>query len=192
MYNKFIPNFLTEEECDKIIELGKETDLKRLKSVTWNNGKAEYSENEDGYHKRSGSYFGKDDIKNIQELKLLTNNVIKKLNKLNIYSNGTFNTIEKYTFNEYGHGDYLNEHSDLHEIELGATLTVIYQLNDSYEGGEVCFKHDEIGIVVPKEKGSIFIFDSNLPHWVNEVKKGTRYSMNSWPRFQIKQKNSLL
>ena len=27
MYNKFIPNFLTEEECDKIIELGKQTDL---------------------------------------------------------------------------------------------------------------------------------------------------------------------
>lgn len=192
MYNKFIPNFLTEEECDKIIELGKQTDLKRLKSVTWNNGKAEYSENEDGYHRRSGSYFGKDDIKNIQELKSLTNNVIKKLNKLNIYSNGKFNTIEKYTFNEYGYGDYLNEHSDLHEIELGATLTVIYQLNDDYEAGEVCFRNNEIGIVVPKEKGSIFIFDSNLPHWVEPIKKGTRYSMNSWPRFQIKEKISLL
>ena len=192
MYNKFIPNFLTKEECDKIIELGKKTNLQRLKSVTWKDGKTEYSDNEDGYHKRSGSYFGKDDIKNIQELKSLTNNVIKKLNKLNIYSNGKFNTIEKYTFNEYVYGDYLNEHSDLHEIELGATLTVIYQLNNEYEGGEVFFREDKIGIVVQKEPGSIFIFDSNLPHWVEKVKKGTRYSMNSWPRFQIKQKNSLL
>jgi len=192
MYNKFIPNFLTEEECDKIIELGKQTDLKRLKSVTYKNGKSHDTVNEDGLHRRSGSYFGKDDIKNIYELKSLTDIVINKLNELDIYSNGKFKTIEKYTFNEYGYGDYLNEHSDLHEIELGATLTIIYQLNDSYEGGEVCFKHDEIGLVVPKEKGSIFIFDSNLPHWVNEVKKGTRYSMNSWPRFQIKQKNSLL
>lgn len=192
MYNKFIPNFLTKEECDKIIELGKKTNLQRLKSVTYKGGKTEYSDNEDGYHKRSGSYFGKDDIKNINELNSLTNNMINKLNKLDVYSNGKFTTIDKYTFNEYVYGDYLNEHSDLHEIELGATLTVIYQLNDEYEGGEVCFRNDKIGIVVPKQLGSIFIFDSNLPHWVEKVSRGTRYSMNSWPRFQIKQKNSLL
>ena len=111
MYNKFIPNFLTKEECDKIIELGKKTNLQRLKSVTWKDGKTEYSDNEDGYHKRSGSYFGKDDIKNIQELKSLTNNVIKKLNKLNIYSNGKFNTIEKYTMNYKNQKVSLNDSS---------------------------------------------------------------------------------
>ena len=87
----------------------------------------------------------------------------------------------------------IRDSSDIHEIEFGATITVIYQLNDNYDEGFVTYKLSENGEEhkVPKKEGSIFVFDSTLLHSVSEIKGGKRYSMNSWPTFRILKKSLL-
>ena len=192
LYAKFIENFLTEEECSDIIKIGLKTDIRRLTSVK-RTGKDSYetAPNEDKLHKRSGSYFGEDDIRNIEVLNNVATRTVELLNKLQPMKNSTYISIPKFTFNEYVSGDYLKYHYDMHEIEFGATVTVIYQLNDDYDDGFVTYKFSENGenYKVPKKTGSIFIFDSTLLHSVTELKGGKRYSMNSWPTFRILKKS---
>ena len=58
-------------------------------------------------------------------------------------------------------------------------LSIIVNLNDGYEGGELRFfdKHNlKLG------KGDVVIFPSNFmyPHSVNTVTKNTRYSAVAW------------
>ena len=192
LYAKFIENFLTEEECSDIINIGLKTDIKRLTSVK-RTGKNTYEDtrNEDKLHKRSGSYIESADIKNIEVLNNVATRTVELLNKLQPMKNSTYISVPKFTFNEYVGGDYLNYHYDMHEIEFGATVTVIYQLNDDYDDGFVTYKFSEKGEdhKVPKKTGSIFIFDSTLLHAVTELKGGKRYSMNSWPTFRILKKS---
>jgi len=191
MYTKFIKDFLTKEECSTIIKAGLETDIKRLSSVKRIGDSYVESKNEDKLHKRSGSYFGPDDIKNIEILNNVSTRTVELLNKLQPMKNSTYISIPKFTFNEYIDGDYLNYHSDIHEIKFGATITVIYQLNDNYDEGFVTYKLSENGEEhkVPKKAGSIFIFDSPLLHAVSKLTGGLRYSMNSWPTFRILKKS---
>ena len=131
MYTNFIENFLTEEECSTIIKEGLKTDIRRLTSVERVGDVYKPSPNEDKRHKRSGSYFGPDDIKNIETLNNVSTRIIELLNNLQPMKNSTYISIPKFTFNEYVDGDYLNYHSDIHEIEFGATITVICLLYTS-------------------------------------------------------------
>jgi len=191
MYTNFIESFLTEDECSTIIKSGLKTDIRRLTSVKRVGDGYVGTKNEDNLHKRSGSYFGPDDIKNIEILNNVSTRTVELLNKLQPMKNSTYISIPKLTFNEYITGDYLNYHSDNHEIEFGATITVIYQLNDNYDEGFVTYKLSENGKEqkVPKKTGSIFIFDSTLLHAVSKLTDGVRYSMNSWPAFRILKKS---
>ena len=63
-------------------------------------------------------------------------------------------------------------------------LSVIMNLNDEYEGGELMFT-DQHSNEVKKLKlgmGSVVFFPSNFmyPHSILPIKKGTRYSIVSW------------
>jgi hypothetical protein len=62
----------------------------------------------------------------------------------------------------------------------------VYYLNDDYDGGDIKYEIDEVEYTVPKKQGSVFIFDSNINHCVNELKTNKRYSMNVWPSKKIK------
>jgi len=74
------------------------------------------------------------------------------------------------------HTDYINN-SFRH-------LSVIMNLNNEYEGGELVFtdqKNKEIKRL-KLGKGSIVFFPSNFmyPHSIQPIKKGTRYSIVAW------------
>ena len=56
--------------------------------------------------------------------------------------------------------------------------SVLY-INDNYEGGETIIKGSPNYISKPK-KGSIIIFESNIPHRVNKVLKGHRATLALW------------
>ena len=63
-------------------------------------------------------------------------------------------------------------------------LSIIINLNDDYEGGDLIFtdqKHNEIK-KLKLGKGSIVFFPSNFmyPHIIKPITKGTRYSIVAW------------
>lgn len=88
-------------------------------------------------------------------------------------------------FNKYVPGTRMRNHCDhITSIFDGQwkgipTLTLLCQLNDSYEGGELFFWED---VEVKLEVGDIVVFPSNFlyPHKVDTVTSGTRYSLASW------------
>jgi predicted 2-oxoglutarate/Fe(II)-dependent dioxygenase YbiX len=181
MFYKFIQNFLSKEECDFIISTGEKNGLNQMKSSKVKNGKVIEIETQWSGNKRMGGYF-KDDILLDPRIKSISDKIISILNEINPFNGITYTSISMYSFNRYSDGDFLDWHMDSHEIINGATITVIIQLNDNYEGGLVKYDINEVEYSVPKELGSVFIFDSNILHSVDMVKSGLRYSLNVWPK----------
>jgi|LakMenEpi03Aug12_release.lakeMendotaPanAssembly.Ray.scaffolds.fasta_scaffold50297_4 predicted 2-oxoglutarate/Fe(II)-dependent dioxygenase YbiX len=180
MFNKFIENFLTIDECDYLISLGKSMELKKMQSAIVKNGKLvedfiEYSGN-----KRTGGYFTNELLDN-PIVKSMSNNIILLSNALKPCKGIDYTKIKYYSFNRYTSGDFLDWHADSHEILEGATITFILQLNDNYDGGDVKYIINEIEYKLPKKIGSVFVFDSQIQHSVSNVESGFRYSLNVWP-----------
>lgn len=185
MFIKYIDNFLTKEECESIISLGESIGLIQMKSSLIVNGKIiEENVKYDG-NKRMGCYFF-GEIMETPLLESLSKKIINLSNELNPFNGITYNGIPKYSFNRYGNNDFLDWHSDNHEIINGASITYIIQLNDDYVDGDVKYKIEDIEYSVEKKTGSVFIFDSNISHSVDKITEGVRYSLNVWPSKVIK------
>jgi predicted 2-oxoglutarate/Fe(II)-dependent dioxygenase YbiX len=185
MYHLYVGDFLTDLECDELIERGLNTEMRQMSSSKIINGILVKHEINEYTNKRKGSYIT-NDLLSEKLYELLTDKLLSSINEKKIFNSIEYKTISKYTFNEYGEGDFLDWHKDSHEIMYGATLTIIIQLNDNYEGGDVQYTINDLTHNVPKKKGSIFLFDSNLNHSVSKIKNGIRYSMNAWPSSYIK------
>jgi hypothetical protein len=185
MFIKYIENFLTIEECEKIILFGNSGDLIQMKSSLIVNNKIVNQNIEYEGNKRIGCYFVQESLKN-PLIQSVSEKIINLSNELNPFNGITYNEIPKYSFNRYGVGDFLDWHSDNHEIINGATITYIIQLNDNYSGGDVKYSINNETHTIKKKQGSVFIFDSNLSHSVDKVSDGIRYSINVWPSKTIK------
>jgi len=175
MFTKLIENVLTLDECDKIIKHALTLELDDIKTYNPNNGQNFIDLS---FNKRKGVKFENNDY---NEISLRILNII---NQLKIYDGIEYYKLNPYLFNEYKETNFLNYHIDKAEIEDGASITVLYQLNDDYIGGEFCYKINDKEYVVPKIKGSVFIFESNILHKVKIVKSGCRYSLNNWPLYK--------
>ena len=84
---------------------------------------------------------------------------------------------------KYTPGGKYEIHTD-HYTDSPRHLSIIINLNDNYEGGDLIFtdqKHNEIKRL-KLSKGSIVFFPSNFmyPHSIQPITKGTRYSIVSW------------
>jgi hypothetical protein len=185
MFVKFVENFLDEDECKSIISLGESIDLMEMNSSLIVNGKIIVQNKKYEGNVRTGGYFVNELLKN-PILDNLSNKIINLSNELNPFNGIVYDKIEKYSFNRYKKNDFLDWHPDKHEILNGATITFIIQLNDDYENGEIKYKIDNVEYVVKKERGSVFIFDSNISHSVDKITNGLRYSLNVWPSKKIK------
>ena len=88
-----------------------------------------------------------------------------------------------FRINRYSVGGFMSEHVDnihhSHKQEYGFPQgSLLYFLNDDYEGGEIVIADT---IYKPK-KNSAILFPScfMFPHYVNKVEKGIRYSTITW------------
>jgi len=84
---------------------------------------------------------------------------------------------------KYSSGGKYEIHTD-HNTTSNRALSVIINLNDGYEGGDLIFtdqKEKEIKRL-KLGKGSIVFFPSNFmyPHSIEPITKGTRYSIVAW------------
>jgi len=81
----------------------------------------------------------------------------------------------------YPKGNFYKTHID-HFRSSPRTLSIVFLINDNYEGGELCFELFNETIKIPKKQNSLIIWPSNFqyPHKVLPVSKGERYSIVSW------------
>jgi len=180
MFTKFIEEFLSKEECDYLIKLGESKNLIDMKSSKFLNEKMINQNLEYVGNKRKGCYFINETLED-EFIISLTNKIITISNNTTPFKSIKYENVLKYSFNKYSNGDFLNWHEDKHEIMGGATITIILQLNDNYEGGYVKYLIDGVENTLPKKRGSIFLFDSNISHFVDVIELGNRYSINAWP-----------
>lgn len=92
-------------------------------------------------------------------------------------------TSDVFLVNKYSEGEYYKWHCDQSSnfdgtLESQRILSVLFYLNDSFEGGETKFL---FGDIKPK-KGSCLLFPSNFmfPHYSFPITKGVKYSLASW------------
>jgi len=93
------------------------------------------------------------------------------------------NKVNQIDLLKYTPGGKYEVHTD-HFPKGPRHLSIIMNLNDDYEGGDLIFtdqKEKEIKRL-KLDKGSIVFFPSNFmyPHSIEPITKGTRYSIVSW------------
>lgn len=143
-----VENFITEEDCDGIIE--------RLNTMMSEGSLIERIDGRIGVIDSDDPYF--------------LNMVEKYRDKVSNYFNDGYSKVSGYIATIYKEGIGMNKHIDP-ENEYGA----LFYLNDDYEGGEIFADiHGEYFTYKPK-KGDLVYFMSYHPHGVNKVTKGTRY-----------------
>ena len=59
-------------------------------------------------------------------------------------------------------------------------LTVLAFLNDDFEGGKFYFMYGSQKVYPPQKKGTVIVFPSFIPHGVEDIISGTRYSVVCW------------
>jgi|TARA_R100000455_G_C6271021_1_gene127060 predicted 2-oxoglutarate/Fe(II)-dependent dioxygenase YbiX len=78
-----------------------------------------------------------------------------------------------------------DHHFELH-VDSGPTvprtMSIIFMLNDDYEGGDLVFRWREDEMIIPKKANQLIFFPSTFcyPHTVKPIKSGTRYSIVTW------------
>jgi predicted 2-oxoglutarate/Fe(II)-dependent dioxygenase YbiX len=160
MYTNLIENFLTIEECNFIINQYKLNSQPVFNSTNVIERRCMFVE--------SIEFNIKDKI-------------INKLNELNIFDK-QYTNIQYFVFNSYESENELELHTDSSEVARGATITIIVQLNENYDGGDFYYSLNDEETILAKKRGSIFIFDSNILHGVKKMTNGERYSLNCWPK----------
>lgn len=174
-----IPNFLTHEECDGLInefeQRQEESNFERSKDYNTN--------------KIRRSSF------KVVSLKPYTSNFNLVREKTKIAVNSYLNYLDqpKYFFTDslkeslrfshiyrimkYETGAEIHPHSD---HSPGIYGSISFNLNDNYEGGEFKFFNGNYNISLGKGDALIFPADYFWVHEVSPVTKGVRYSINSF------------
>ena len=86
---------------------------------------------------------------------------------------------EGFQFTEYREGGFYSWHSDIGAGNAERRkLSLVVQLNDDYEGGELDFFPARFN--VPRQAGLLIAFPSYMPHCVRPVSSGVRHTLVSW------------
>lgn len=97
---------------------------------------------------------------------------------------------EPFQFAHYGIGDHFHWHTDMGpKTPAPRKLSMTLQLTDprAYEGGDLQMQLGCYTCPMPREKGTLIVFPSWLPHRVTPVERGQRRSMVVWahgPQFR--------
>ncbi len=116
------------------------------------------------------------------------NYIKQEIERVYTFYKAKFPKMESYKINQidllkYSFGGKYEVHTD-HYTDTARHLSIIINLNDKYEGGDLIFtdqKEKEIKRL-KLNKGSIVFFPSNFmyPHSIQPITKGTRYSIVAW------------
>lgn len=97
------------------------------------------------------------------------------------------NRLDFTTFLTYEKGMFYLPHIDVsphtNDPTSGRKLTVILQLSDEndYKGGDIILYDGNLKPKkMPRDKGTIIVFNSSLIHSVSKITNGTRHSLCGW------------
>lgn len=173
-----IKNLFSKEECDSIIKYS--IDNLKLENALVNIKNK--SEQKADIRKSSIVFIDVNDTFSFVKKRILEQipNYIK-VKGYNIDFENNF-----YQFTEYKKGEYYEWHTDSTKEGKYSEryCSVVIQLNDEYDGGDLELKNiingNENIIKFEKGAGNLFVFLSSILHRVNSVKSGTRYSLVNW------------
>tara|TARA_Y100000592_G_scaffold2270_1_gene3498 strand:- start:169 stop:714 length:546 start_codon:yes stop_codon:yes gene_type:complete len=122
--------------------------------------------------------------------KILYEKINKKIEELYVYYKIKFKTLDNNKINQidllkYNPGGKYEVHVDT-KTDYTRSISVILNLNDTYEGGNLLFtnplKVSEELKELKLKKGTVVFFPSTFmyPHGIQPITKGTRYSIVSW------------
>lgn len=174
-----LPNFLTHQECDGLInEFNERREEREL-------------EGSKNYHTntiRTSSFtvvplipktFNFELIKS--KTKEAVSQYLEYLNQPNYFFIDSLRKNLKFSHNyrimEYGTGAEIHPHSD---HAPGTYGSISFNLNDNYEGGKFQFFNRNYSVNLKKGDALIFPADYFWIHEVTPVTKGVRYSLNSF------------
>lgn len=162
-----ISDFLSKDECFRLLLKFKTQYSLKTAEVTGDNSNI-----------RSSSIAFIESISEIDEK-------LKSILKEKIHLKGYDVTkLNKYQFTEYKEGEYYDWHVDSNkDIYSDRYYSIVIQLNDEYDGGELELK-DYITTNIPKKIGTLCMFPSNKLHRVTPVISGVRYSLVNWVRLE--------
>jgi PKHD-type hydroxylase len=158
-------NFLSPEECDSILNKCKE-------KLTLSDAKV-YGNNNN---------LRKSSIGWISDLGFLNERLTNKLRETFNINGMEVTGLGDFQFTEYKKDEFFDWHTDSTTTMYRDRFTsIVIQLNDTYEGGELEIKNIK-GEMVPIENkiGTLYIFNSRLLHRVVPVVEGVRYSLVNW------------
>jgi len=170
-----IKNVISSEFIDKIIPL---INYKAKKNLTVAQGMDKKIRNVKGYHL----------IFDTPTNLFYWNYIKKEIERLYIFYKIKFPKMASSKINQidllkYSPGGKYDLHTDHFTTSIRA-LSIIMNLNDDYEGGDLVFTDQREKEIkrLKLGKGSIVFFPSNFmyPHGIQPIKKGTRYSIVSW------------
>ena len=116
------------------------------------------------------------------------NYIKEEIQRLYVFYKAKFPYMSSEKINQidllkYSTGGEYKAHTD-HFTTAIRHLSIIINLNDDYEGGDLVFTNQKGEIIKRFKlgKGSIIFFPSNFmyPHSIEPITKGTRYSIVSW------------
>jgi len=175
-----LPNYISNEVCDKTLEEVKNFDFKEH---NFYNHRLKENKNISGNQELEIS-FNKVSNQNYI-MKRLWHAINTYINEFNFFWHDSWEGYTEPRFNKYSENKKMHEHCDhIHSIFDGKkrgipTLSILGLLNDDFEGGELVMFTDTN---IEFKKGDLILFPSNFlfPHRIEPVKKGTRYSYISW------------
>jgi len=175
---------------DAIVEVNGVGDSKFLKSLmnyadkkciekltTRDNNKANYR-NVYGYNLQETSVLDKKHFQNIQnEITKAYAHYKTKFPRINVAK------LLQVDLLKYEEGCGYFYHTD--NYGHGRTLSIILNLNEGYEGGDLVFGHQNLRVELKRIKlksGTLCFFPSNFlyPHKIERITKGSRYSVVAW------------
>jgi hypothetical protein len=128
------------------------------------------------------------DIRNVQRLQLpLYAGIGATLTAIGLNVN---NDIWKYYITHSNQSEFLmydvkgkyETHVDTFHAQSNETrkLTILVFLNDDFEGGKFYIQNSHERMYPEQKKGTVLIFPSFMPHGVEPITKGVRYSIVTW------------
>lgn len=181
-------NFLSEEECDILIELGSLQGYERSEDVGHRNFDGTYGSIRSDGRTSSNSWCLEDCYKNAT-----TQNVLQRIENLTAIPDSHSEYLQLL---RYQVGEYYNEHHDfvVHHMQRPQgprILTFFLYLNDVEEGGGTHFNNMDLTVMPSKGKAVIWpsVLDENpmkKEQWTHHealpVLKGVKYGANAWVR----------
>ena len=180
------PNFLTNDECDELVDKIKSTEKKEFGCLEPHTGADHIPEirnvSEWYLHKDSRDYV-------VGDYSSLQQNLFIAAKMCNHLSwNFNIKQVENnMKLLEYKTGNFYTWHSDFNSGKSSRRkLTAIIQLSDpnDYIGGDLEMAIQELDTLeyynLPKEKGTLLIFPSLLFHRITPITMGTRHSIQEF------------